>query len=62
MQAEPSPTELCSICLGSGSGIYNALSPKSTCEVCEGTGLQQSRPEGRLIPIVTDKHAKEGLR
>jgi DnaJ-class molecular chaperone len=43
MNADLPRDEPCPRCLGSGSGIYNALSPKSTCEVCEGTGLRVDR-------------------
>jgi DnaJ-class molecular chaperone len=43
MNADHHRDEPCPRCLGSGSGIYNALSPKSTCEVCEGTGLRVDR-------------------
>jgi DnaJ-class molecular chaperone len=43
MNADLSRDEPCPCCLGSGSGIYNALSPKSTCEACEGTGLRVVR-------------------
>lgn len=37
--AATTETANCPRCHGTGSGLYNALSPKSTCEVCDGTGL-----------------------
>jgi DnaJ-class molecular chaperone len=42
MNADLTQTEPCPRCRGTGSGIYNALSPKSTCEVCNGSGLRDA--------------------
>ncbi len=53
MNADLPRDEPCPRCLGSGSGIYNALSPKSTCEVCDGSGLRdvhRRKPSPRPRP------------
>jgi hypothetical protein len=50
---EPALTANCPRCHGTGSGIYNALSSQSTCEVCDGTGLaapaQSPAAEGKPL-------------
>ncbi len=53
MNADLPENESCPCCLGSGSGIYNTLSPKSICEACEGTGLRATpRPEAVAPALV----------
>ncbi len=52
MNADLPENEPCPCCLGSGSGIYNTLSPKSICEACEGTGFRAAPQAENLTPLV----------
>lgn len=38
-----SEAERCFRCRGTGSGLYNAMSAASTCEVCGGSGAEPVR-------------------
>ncbi|WP_435011769.1 hypothetical protein P12x_005999 (plasmid) [Tundrisphaera lichenicola] len=52
MMTETAETTDCHRCHGTGSGVYNALSPESTCEVCGGTGIARPAPIPAASTIV----------
>jgi len=61
MNASHHETDKCPRCHGTGSGIYNAMSPESTCEVCEGSGRRRPAPKPDVhAPIDVMVKAKGG--